>query len=112
MPSITVESYQVGYTDQSASPGWAYLTLKPTSSTAGQIQGISIFFFASRSDAGYETSTWVVSTPPPEKFKDIYDILKTEQPVFFSWASDANSRLYWSSVGTGSEPPGEGFDLS
>ena len=110
MPNLEVGTYNVGHT-RLPDGGWMYLTLEPAPSYDGPIDGVSIYFFENPSDAGYETSSWVVSTPEQSWFEGMYHTLQTEDPVYFSWAANpSTNRLHWSGLGSREEPPGEGFE--
>ena len=116
MPSFEIDDYRVGVT-QHGDSSYASVSFDPVPSDAGPIEHGVMYFFPGASDAGYQTPTstrYVVATPPPETFEDTYRIIRSENPVHFSWAANPTpNRLYWSTVGTGEEQPGEGpRDLS
>ncbi len=117
MAQLEIKSYSVGTNRQRNAVNYhrRYLELEPKNPT-NQVQHIVIYFFIQEtvtgdSDIGYQTPTsskYVVGFAPISDFEDMYKILQTEKPVYFSWSADNNDKLNWFGVSSSQEPPGEG----
>ncbi len=114
---LEIKSYSVGTNRQRSSSNYhrRYLSLEPKVPTS-QVQHIVIYFYVQEqvsndSDVGYQTPTstkYVVGLAPVSDFEDMYKILQSEKPVFFSWAADSSNKLHWFGLSSNPEPLGEG----
>ena len=117
MPSMEIKSYSVGTNRRRSSSNYhrRWLSLEPKTPSS-EVQHIVVYFFIQERitndpDVGYQTpdsSKYVVGFAPVSDFEQMYKILQTEKPVFFSWSADSGNKLYWFSINSSEEPPGEG----
>jgi hypothetical protein len=115
MPVLEIEAYRVGVSRRSTDDFKRFLFLEPDSAYRGPgDSGVRIFFEPGPTEIGRSAAGFLVVTLELDYFSDMYHLLQTEKPVYFSWGFDeAGEQLSWCDLSTTEEPIGEGFtDLS
>jgi hypothetical protein len=112
MPRVSIRSYEVTLRDDTTNRFLPILILKPDPSPGISIDRIVMTFYTNPADVGFQTPTQVFHSSPLSTFRDYYEMLKTEKPIYFEWGADSNDRLTFAVLTTGSEPLGEGVDTS
>lgn len=120
MPWIEIESYRVAVLHRPEGEVTRRLELQPVADHEGPGRaGIQLYFSASPAEAGYATDQLIVARLPEALFRDMYHVLQTERPAYFTWeeteeAGEMTGRpLRTCAVTTMEEPTGEGpIDLS
>jgi hypothetical protein len=115
MPAIEIEAYRVGVSRRSTDDFTRFLFLEPDPAYRGPGEsGVRIFFEPQPSEVGRSAAGFLVVTLVPEYFGDMYHILQTEKPVYFSWGfDDSGEQIVWCDLSTTEEPIGEGVtDMS
>ncbi len=112
MPTLEIETYRAGVTRRASDPISRYLFLEPAPGQTGPGSvGVRIHFEPEPDEIGYRSDEVLLVTLPESFFADMYHILQTESPAFFTWQLDeSGDRLLQCAVGTVEEPTGEGFE--
>ncbi len=88
------------------------LNLRPDDEDSGPVTTALVYFVESP-DAGEVSGGTVSAFLPADELTLWYEVLRTEDPVWFGWSSaDADGAVELVRLSTGQEPPGEGLDLS
>jgi hypothetical protein len=115
MPVQEIEAYRVGVSSRSTDHFTRFLFLEPNPSYEGVgSSGVRIFFEPDPEEIGRLAGGFLVVTLEQSYFTDMYHLLQTEKPMFFSWGmEEEGDQIAWCDLSTTEEPIGEGFmDLS
>lgn len=111
MPVLEIEAYRVGVSRRTADDftRFLFLELDPGYQGPGS-SGVRIFFEPDPAEVGRSAADFLVVTLSDGYFSDMYHLLQTEKPIFFSWGfEDDGERISWCDLSTTEEPIGEGF---
>ena len=111
MPALEIEAYRVGVSRRSTDNFTRFLFLEPDPGYRGPGEsGVRIFFEPEPVEIGRSAAGFLVLNLEREYFDDMYHLLQTEKPVYFSWGFDEDGeRVIWCDLSTTEEPIGEGF---
>ena len=111
MPVLRIDAYRVGVSRRSADSFTRFLFLEPDPGHSGPgSSGVRIFFEPNPKEIGRLAADFVVVTLDPSYFRDMYHLLQTEKPMYFSWGlEEMGTQIAWCDLSTTEEPIGEGF---
>jgi hypothetical protein len=112
MPEFEINNYTIETLHTGKNPELTYQRFIILESSQGEVRASLVFVddeYLSPNQAGFITSTGVLfCILRIRDFRDIYDILRSEKPVFCKYPSDSGSQP-WIQITTNQEPVGEGL---
>ncbi|MEE9246091.1 MAG: hypothetical protein V3U63_07800 [Gemmatimonadota bacterium] len=111
MPVLQIEAYRVGVSCRTNDDFTRFLFLEPDPAYRGPgSSGVRIFFEPEASEIGRSAAGFLVPTLSENYFGDMYHVLQTEKPIYFSWGFDeGGEQIDWCDISTTEEPTGEGY---